>query len=129
MQTYERNRKIYEKRKLGMSCAEIGREYGITGSRVSQIVKNLENERARDREPVMAALVNAAKDVGVNHGTAVRARNLLVRHGCTNEGKLAELDVMAVTTWRNGGAVIKNLIAAAQSMVRDDVRTKGENWS
>ena len=127
MHMCERNRRIYEKRKLGMPYAEIGREYGISGERVRQIVKNLENRRARDREPVMAALVNAAKDVGVNHGTAVRARNLLVRHGCTNEGKLAELDVMEVTTWRNVGAVIKNLIATAQSMVRDDVKTKEGN--
>lgn len=129
MHIYERNRRIYEKRNLGMSYAEIGREYGISGVRVRQIVKNLENKRARDREPVMAALVNAAKDVGANHGTAVRAYNLLVRHGCTNEGKLAELDVMKVTTWRNGGVVIKNLIATAQSMVRDNMKTKDGSWS
>ena len=118
----ERNREIYGKRKSGMTYADIGREYGITGFRVAQIVERVELENARRSDPVMVALYAAADSIGFSNRTAVKAYNLMLNHGCAGVEDLIDLNTTDVYRWRTAGVAIEDIIATAQMIVKTEMK-------
>lgn len=116
---HNRNMEIFEKHKSGMSYRSIGREYGMSATRVMQIVRRIERMADMENSALMALLVDAAEMVGSDYKVAVRAYNILVRNGCDDVGNLAELDVSEVIGWRNVGFVIEDVIATAHAMAKE----------
>lgn len=110
---------IFEKRKSGMSYKSIAREFGMSASRVMQIVNMLNRKANMKADPLMALLLDAAETVGSGDMVAMRAYNILVRYGYADVGRVAELDVSEVIGWRNVGFAVEDVIATAHDMAKE----------
>lgn len=120
MSIIERDKRIVNLREAGMTCADIGRIFGITATRVHQICGKQKRKAEMMADPVCALLVKADRELGHQCGTALvtRTYNVMRRRGIADAESLADANLLEIAHTRNAGVKAVALAALAQEMAR-----------
>lgn len=89
----------------GESCTAIGRDYGISGTRVAQIVEIQHEQQQRFSDPLFRFLLEAGGQIDISgRQTAVRVYNIVTqKFGCAEPKDLLDHSLSDFAAARNMG--------------------------
>lgn len=109
-----RNREIYEAYLSGVKLSELSREYGVSHSRIQQLVKKEKKKDDREKESLYLIM----KELCDDEVLLVRTITVFERNGIYTEEELMQLDKKAVSKLRNCGIKMTEFIMEVQEEIK-----------
>lgn len=113
LEQMQRNREIYEMHKAGSSFVDIGKVYGLTGSRIKQICDRIDF-RKWYWSPFERRISEIAEEIGFEHDA--RARSALLLNDIRTVEEFAAIDVDGL---KRVGAKTREFLKQAQAHMRE----------
>ena len=113
LEQMQRNREIYTMHEAGSSFVDIGKVYGLTGSRIKQICDSIDF-RIWHRSPFERLISEIAEEIGFEHDA--RALNALVLNDVRTVEEFVAIDVDGL---KRVGAKTREFLKQAQAYMRE----------